>query len=345
MNNIAGKWAGRIYGTNTGNVFLEIDQEGNRLTGIARFLDTMWGLVIYDFVGESNDHIHFTCTPKQYPEGIEVNTVIVVAQLRPDGTLVGDWESPTGTAGTFQAFPHIYGDGPAQVGGQISVPEQIYNRTVSVGSVRLYDVDVNNLLDIIKRDFIQGRLIVTYRLRGSEVTKYAEDFLRDSTETGELRSLKITIQEPEAHGINKMVAVDLTEHAGSEVRVSGINESWVVGKAESISRALSSYQNRLVTSYRKYGLNLNSVIFLLMLVAIPEIGAWVNRLIFVGSVATLLFILLAVHGKIIPNTLIFLSKRKVGVFRRLWPTVFSWLIAVTSALVAMWIFSRLIKNP
>jgi len=345
MTTIAGKWAGRIYGTNTGNLFLELDQDQDRVSGTARFLDDKFGLVIYEIEGESKEQIRFNLTPKKYPEGIKIGAATAIAQLRHDGSLIGDWKSDIGTAGTFQAFPHIYDQGPAKTSGQLSIPEQIYNRTISVGSIRLYELDVNNLFEIIRRDFVQGRLIVTYKLRDSDVTKYSEDFFKDSKEINKLPSLKMSIQEPEAYGINKMVVVDLTERSGSEIRVAGINESWVVGKAESLAKALSSYQNRLVTRYRKYGLNLNTVIFLLMLVAIPEIFGWLNRLIFVGSVVVLLIVLLAIHSKLIPNTLVFLSKPKTGVLGRIWPSVVSWLIAVTSALVATWIFSKLTQSP
>lgn len=41
-------WAGRIFGTNTGNFFLEVEcsQEG-QVTGTFRLMDTSFGLTVY----------------------------------------------------------------------------------------------------------------------------------------------------------------------------------------------------------------------------------------------------------------------------------------------------------
>lgn len=79
------------------------------------------------------------------------------------------------------------------------------------------------------------------------------------------------IQEPEAYGINRDIVVEQVANSVSKVRVSGINESWVLGKAESIFQTLKPKQNSLVTTYRKYGFNLNGAIFFAMLITIPDI--------------------------------------------------------------------------
>jgi hypothetical protein len=118
-----------------------------------------------------------------------------------------------------------------------------------------------------------------------------------------------------------MANVDLFERTGSAVSVSGINESWVVGKAESVSKQLANYQNRVVTNYRRYGLNLNQFIFLLMLVLIPEISTWPKRLIFVAITYALLVALYGVHSKLIPNTVILAGGKPPGFLARSWPSI------------------------
>lgn len=176
------------------------------------------------------------------------------------------------------------------------------------------------------------------------MTKYAPDFLRQLDELEEIRSLKMFIQEPEAQGINRMVNVDLFEKFDSAIRVSGINESWVVGKAESIKKEIAKYENLLITGYRKYGLNLNTIIFLLMLVLIPEIVTWPKRLVFVTSVYALLESLNAIHRRLIPNTVIFSETKPPTLMARTWPSLLSWLIAFSSSLVAAIIFWLLTKK-
>ena len=210
-----------------------------------------------------------------------------------------------------------------------------------MGSIRLFKDDVVQLVNFLKKDFSNGRVIVTYSQRGSELTKYADDFLEQLDGIDQLNYIKLVIQEPEAHGINRVIVLELVANGNSEIRVSGINESWVLGKAESILQTLKPKQNSLVTTYRKYGLNLNGAIFIAMLIAIPDIEGWKSRAVFVISVFLLLNFLLFIHNKFIPNTAIYLEQAKPSFFKRAWPSILSWFIAVSSSVIAAIIFSIL----
>jgi hypothetical protein len=136
-------------------------------------------------------------------------------------------------------------------------PEQLYTKNIALGSIRLFAEDVKQLLTYIRQDFLTGRPVVTFNARGGEVTRYAEDFLRDADSLGRLGYFKVTIQEPEAYGINRLVVVELSAFGSNEVRVQGVQESWVIGKAEAIASLLRGYQSTLITTYKKFGLNLN----------------------------------------------------------------------------------------
>lgn len=343
MPTLAKKWAGRVYGTNTGNLFMELTQDGTNVKGTFRFMDDLFGLVLYEFIGEFDKNLKLDCKPLSAKEGQEHGNIKVEAILTPEGNLRGEWHSTIGTAGTFDAYPHEISSVKQDSAKRNNIPEQIYNKNIEIKAVRLFSDDIKRILDFIKQDFAQGREVVTYIVRGSQVTKYAEDFIREIDTLGEINYLKVTIQEPEAYGINKGVILELVENGISEVRVSGINEAWVLGKANSIAEEIKPSQNTLVTTYRKYGLNINTIIFLAMLVAMPEITIWPKRAIFVVTVFILLFFLYLLHSKFIPNTVIFLTEQKPSFFRKVWPTILSWLIAVSSSLFAAWIFYLLTR--
>ncbi|GHZ98112.1 hypothetical protein VCSRO177_3562 [Vibrio cholerae] len=234
-------------------------------------MDSVFGVSVYTYSGNIGDEVFMECIPSEEIEGIDQGKVIVRGHLTSNGNIRGDWESTIGTGGTFEAFPHDVSKIEQDPSSIKSVPEQIHNKRIVLGSVRLFNEDVHQLVDFMKRDFTEGKAIITCNIRGSEVTKYASDFLENLDSTEELNYLKIVIQEPEAHGINRVVIVELVASGESAIRVSGINESWVLGKAEAIDQLLKPKQNLLITTYRKYGLNLNSAIFLSMLIVIPEI--------------------------------------------------------------------------
>jgi hypothetical protein len=343
MSGLVDKWAGKLYGTNTGNLFIELNQKGSDVSGVIRFLDDVRGLAIYNFTGKFKDRLILDCIPDKSNQDQELGNIVAEAVLTPEGNLRGTWHSSIGTAGTFDAFPHYINWDQASKEA-VKIQEQIYNKNISIGSIRLFSEDIKRLIDFVGHDFKQASAIITYNQRGNQVTKYAKDFLRDIDELGEIKYLKIFIQEPEAHGINRVVVVEFVERGISEVRVSGINEAWVVGKAESVFQAIRPKQNTLVTTYKKYGLNLNTIIFFAMLIAIPEIIGWKNRSLFVVIVFTLLNILIWIHSKFIPNTIIYLTGKKPSILSRIWPTILSWIVMASSAIFAAWIFYLLTKS-
>ena len=343
MENLANRWAGRIYGTNTGNVFLDLNQDAENISGRLRIMDSVFGVSIYAYTGIVNDEIVLHCKPENAEEGAQLGDVTVKGRLTPQGNIKGEWESTIGTAGAFELYPHdMNATDPAEKsrGGN---PEQIHNKTIQLGSARLFKDDILQLVSFLQKDFSTGRVIVTYVQRGSELTKYADDFFNQLEGIDQLNYIKFVIQEPEAYGINRVIVVELVANGVSEIRVSGINESWVLGKAESIYQTIKLKQNSLVTTYRKYGLNLNGAIFVAMLIVLPEIADWKDRGIFVVAVFALLNLLLFIHNKFIPNTAIYLEQTKPSFLRRVWPSILSWFIAASSSVVAAYLFS-ILKN-
>ena len=111
-----------------------------------------------------------------------------------------------------------------------------------------------------------------------------------------------------------------------------------MGRSEALASFLRNYQSKLVTTYKKFGLNINSMLFLVMLVAIPEIQSLSDRVIFVLAMVVLLGVLYWVHARFIPNTSVSLVEARANAFVRAWPTILSWLVAASASLVAALLF-------
>jgi hypothetical protein len=344
MSELGKLWAGRAYGTNTGNLFVEFDKTGPEVSGLLRFLDFQLGIAVYTVEGTFDDLLILTGHWNQGGEADAHGELSIKARLTSEGHLRGTWSSTIGTGGTLDLFPHELALPKGSIASEPGVPEQIYSRNVSIGALKLYTEDVLSLLRYIQEDFNVPRPVVTYHIRGSEVTKYASDFISEVASLGSLEYLKVTIQEPEAYGINRVVIVELSAFGSNEVRVQGIRESWVIGRAEALASFLRKYQSNLVTKYRKFGLNLNSVIFVAMLVLIPEIATLSARAMFVGATFVLLLGLLWFHQRFIPNASIQLTEAKPNAFVRAWPTILSWVVAASASLIAALVFRWLTQN-
>ncbi len=341
------KWAGHIYGTNTGNIYIEFEEPVNdaSLIGTLSILDNQLGAAKYALAGTYTDSLILTGTPTLVRDGVEAGSIWAQAKLTSDGNLRGDWKSEIGTAGTFVAYPHGNEMDQLRSKDGIGPPEQLFTARKQIGALRLYAQDIAVLAQVAKGDFSSGRAIVTYSVRGSEVTRYLEDFTTDAPNLGELRKFKFHIQEPDAHGVNKVVTIDLNTFGSNDVTVQGVNESWVVGKLESIARALSEYESALVTNYKKFGLSLNQSIFLAMLVFIPAIEKIWHRATFVVGVILLLQGLYWIHSKFIPILVVYPSHKTPTFLQRMWPSTISWLIAATSALAASFLYAWMASKP
>jgi hypothetical protein len=125
MITIAELWAGQIYGTNTGKVFLEITGEDSALNGTLKLSDDRFGLSILTTQGSFKDGIlSIEAKPSENQEGVAMGTVSALGRLKQNGHITGEWKSDLGTGGTFELFPHV---GMREIAP--SGPEQIYTAT------------------------------------------------------------------------------------------------------------------------------------------------------------------------------------------------------------------------
>lgn len=341
-------WAGRVYGTNTGNLFIDLKDAGPSILGTMRFRDDALGVVVYEISGAYEEILRFTGKPTIAPQGIQTGTLTAEARLTPEGQLRGRWTSSIGTGGTFEAHPHDANSPQTPsiaTSPNPNIPEQIFSRNTPLRSLRLFNEDIRQLIRHSKEDFVAGRAVVTYNLRGSQVSRYDDQFLSDMPNLDRLDYLKINIQEQEAHGINRVVTVELSSFGTNEVRVQGIRESWVTGKSETILGFLRTHDRALVTTYRKFGLNINGAIFVGMLIVMPSISSWQNRLFFALGVFLLLFVLLTVHARLIPNTTIILGNERPTMWSRSWPTLLSWIVTVTTTVAGGLLLYWLTREP
>lgn len=101
--NVSGFWTGDIFGTNRGGLTLDIKQEGDKITGIAKMHEPALGQYEYHITGQIKDGLSFRLTPGRQSGGLNLGIVQALCQLQPDGTIAGRWKSDIGTEGAFTA--------------------------------------------------------------------------------------------------------------------------------------------------------------------------------------------------------------------------------------------------
>lgn len=154
----------------------------------------------------------------------------------------------------------------------------MFAKTVELGSVRLLGDDLKKIVANMSDGFDGSRPVVLLNVRGAQGTKYATEFFQDFPGLEKLTYFKAFISQLEAHGINRSIQIEFSADGGNELRVQGIHEPWVVGRASMLEANLRLYQNKLITSYKKFGVNMFNLLFLCaLLIGVPEFTDWKRR--------------------------------------------------------------------
>jgi len=316
MPKVVTQWAGHLFGTNTGKFFLEFDknESEDELTGHLRINDDVFGISQYVVKGTFSEKLIFSGEVVFCEENVKAGKLTAEATLDPKGILRGTWETTIGTKGTFIAAPQ--NSETQNINSNKIYPEQIHNATKDLGALRFCLTDLKNLIVEIKKDFSSDtKVIITYSIDGHHTTQYSDEFMKEAEKRGlgELKELRIYIQELEFNNINRSISVELGVNDSNKITVSGSQETWVIGKLTKARAWLKRYESYLVTKYKKFGLNVNAIIFLTMLVFVPSIQTKIMRAYFVGLTFIILILLLFLHKSCIP-----IFEMKTNAMRQSW---------------------------
>jgi hypothetical protein len=336
QNNFNELWAGRIFGTNTGKVFLRVGGEPRELSGALFLADDDHGNARLDVTGSFEEGVlRLKAVPAASEEGVQLGNVEAVARLQPNGQLLGQWESDVNTGGTFHLYPHTTAmDETSSVG-----PEQLYTVSRELGALQLYRDDIIELIRLLERDLRPSRVIVSHLDRGAEISRFASDFEAGIHQHDRLEWIKLTVQAAHASGINRVATVDLGQ-AFNRVTTQGSDESWVLGEAEALASHLRKREKRLSTKLGKYRVSLNQLIAVLALIAMPDLEI-VPRGVFVLTVLALLIGAEKLQRSLIPNLSVQLSAPRPSLLAQSWPSVVSWLISMTAGVAASIVYGLL----
>jgi hypothetical protein len=89
VNEIGRLWAGRVFGTNIGNLFVELNQSESGISGTLRFLDSAHGIAVYKVSGTFDDQLRLTGQRTQGGLAENHGQLSIEARLTSEGNLRG----------------------------------------------------------------------------------------------------------------------------------------------------------------------------------------------------------------------------------------------------------------
>jgi hypothetical protein len=319
-------WAGRIYGTNIGNVFVKLTGEDAALTGIARLNDETHGVAVYELRGSfDGTNIALVGKPKDPPDNVMMGEVSVTGKLNAQGSLRGEWSSTLGTGGTVVLHRHDSADEQEPS----SVADQLHIKRHKFGAVALKRVDILKLADKMQSQF-QSNVIVTVTAATSQ-SRTLPDFKKTELPYPTAEAIKLYVQQHEQGGINRILQLEFSE-AGNTIEAQSVDESWALGIVEKMRMEVRLFEHSYATHIRRLGFGINQVFAFWTLVFIPSITDLWWRAGFLLAMIAIVWVNNELHRRFLPTATIELGESPPSLISRIGPRVVSWLIASASTI-------------
>ncbi|MGF1549848.1 MAG: hypothetical protein ACFBQW_04860 [Sphingomonadaceae bacterium] len=319
------RWAGRVFGTNTGNVFVKLEGEDDALTGVLRINEP--GVVAVYAVQGAFEAPTLTLTGQSQTEieGVVLGDMTAVGTLNASGDIRGDWETTIGTGGTFHLFPHNHEEEPHDE----AQPDQHHVARHNFGAMQIDRDDIVHIAESIRADFPSVIVAVN---TGTEQARYLDDFKEAEFSADKADLVRIFAQKQDASGANQSVTIEFGQQVNWAL-TQGANEAWVLGKLETLKRTLKRYERTYVTTYARWGISLNQLLLLAALVLLPSFDTLQDRAIFMCTGLALLLAINWLHSRYLPYAAIHLRERDKGLLGKFGPSVLSWIMGIIGVLL------------
>lgn len=324
---ITRRWAGRVWGTNVGNVFVILDGEDDALTGTLRMNEPGVAIAVYTLQGKFESPV-LTLQGKSQDsiEGVEFGQLSVMGSMNARGEINGDWQTTIGSAGTFVLYAHVAGD----KADDVQRAEQFHTARFNFGAIEIDKYQITEIAENIRSEF--PSVIVTV-VAGTEQARYLEDFKLAQFSPDRAEIIKIFAQKPDGTGANQVVSVEFGPQVNTAM-TQGANEAWVLGQLETLKRDLKRYERTYVTNFKRWGIGINQVLLLAAIVFLPSLGNLKDRAILMGVILALIFGVNWLHSRYVPYAAIHLREKKKSWFGKAWPRFASWSIGIVAAVIA-----------
>lgn len=320
------RWAGRVFGTNTGNVFVKLEGEDGELTGTLRINEP--GVVaVYEIQGTFEaPTLTLKGQPQTQIEGVEFGEFTGTGKLHANGQLLGDWETTIGTGGTFHLFPHNYEEDPSDS----PQPDQHHTARHSFGAIEIDREGITQLAEGLRPEF--PSVIVSIDT-GTAQARYLDDFkqLEFNSDTAQL--VRIFAEKRGSSGANQSVTIEFGQNVNWAM-AQGTDEAWVRGKLEMLKQNVRQFERTYVTTYARWGISINQLLLVTALVLLPSFNTLQDRGIFMGTGLALLVGVNWLHSRYLPFAAINLKEKRKGLLSEIGPSTISWFSAIVASVIA-----------
>jgi len=332
-------WAGRVSGTNVGNVFLKIEGEPHQLKGSISLNEPNVGIATYEVAGsfEGNTLI-LNGSPSNSIDGYEFGELSANLELNAAGELIGEWSTSIGSTGAVTMWPQ---NQTVQRRSEDNLIPSFHSASHDFKPLVIDKSAIQKLGNSLKIDFPRSEVIVTV-VNETEKRFFLEDFEDICFQFEKAKNIILFIQEVEQNGITKSVRLNLGQ-SFNNLTVQGSNEAWVSGKLNVLRAEIKQYEKSFFGRMRKFGFGLNQALVLGGIISLPSFNSWIERTVLMLGILSTVWALNAASQKWLINATIYMDDQPIGWLRKYLPTVLSWVFSIISAVIVIALGNLLAK--
>lgn len=275
----SGMWYGHLNGTLAGNLFLEIEDAGERRVTARTYVNGQVTVGVGPLRMEGLLEVRLIPPPSGADDQSGGYADVVFLEATP-ARLRGRWSTSDGHAGVFLAVPgepaangprvEQQGAQPASADNQ-SVPLQMIQRTGRLPKLHLFRDELKELADLMKHLLPSPfEVVFAADINGEEFRRTGNHFWNLPALPKKTGFASLNVTEPGA-GLVRSISITFSANNSSFV-VSGPDDVWVAGTFRKLETVLSSKYGRWRWPIEKYALNINGLVFLAMLAYLPELN-------------------------------------------------------------------------
>jgi len=195
----------------------------------------------------------------------------------------------TGAKGIIKIFKSINSD---SVANKLAPPQFISKEYMFDYPLEIYKKDIRKIIEILE-DLVgkSGSLVVTEYRKGIKITKFAVDYLKADSYQSNIDCLSFTAQIIMPSFTNT-ITLNINRSNPSNIISQSANQSWSQSAPLLLKEYLEQKQNKPLGFYKRYGLEINSILFLTLLVILPSLTISQRAIFMVG------FLVFAISYKI-----------------------------------------------
>ena len=335
-------WAGRIFGTNTGNLFLEFSGEADdcdTAVGIFRMLDDRHGIHVFGVdVRLVEGKFRIIGEPDQSSVS-GMGELSAEGALDHEGKVEGSWKTVSGHGGTFVLFPHNSGNDSQLDKEQPAKSSQLYTKRQPLGPI---NIDRSGILSLSKRlsGELEGARVVVTIEGDTQQSMFLEDFETSELSFASATFAKLHIQHPEMDGLNRVLSIEFGQNENF-ILAQSTDESWAVGVVIRIQRILRAFELPRIVSPTKFGVGVNQIILLGAIAYLPSIASFQTRILYLAGVVLIVAVIHWANVRMIPNASISLESERISAGRRLFQKGITWVFGLIAVSLATFFTSKI----